>query len=210
MLASDDVDYIDPGAAYYQFTLMVTLRDPVAPRGLRARRRRGADARLADRGAEVSEDGKTITFTIREGVMFSPPVDREATAADVEYAIERALLPGVANGYVAAYLADVDGFDEALKEAQDNPTGGAPDISGITAPDDTTLEIKLDRHELARRDPGSVAADQRPGAGGVREGVRRREPVDLRGEPVATGPYMVENDSEPASSPATRRARRST
>ena len=52
--------------------------------------------------------------------------------------------------------------------------------AGITAPDDTTLVIKLDRADLGVVDAGAVAAGQRPGAGGVREGVRRREPVDLR------------------------------
>ena len=57
------------------------------------------------------------------------------------------LLPGVPNGFVQTYLAGVEGIDKAIKEAQANPTGGAPDISGITAPDDTTLVIKLDRHE---------------------------------------------------------------
>ena len=75
--------------------------------------------------------------------MYSPPVDRAATAEDVKYAIERSLLPGVPNGYAQTYLAGVEGIDEAIKEAQANPTGGAPDISGITAPDDTTLEVKL-------------------------------------------------------------------
>ena len=87
--------------------------------------------------------------------MFSPaPPDgdqswkpRAATAADVKYAIERALLPGVPNGYVQTYLSGVEGIDKAIKEAQADPTGGAPDISGITAPDDTTLVIKLDGHD---------------------------------------------------------------
>ena len=47
---------------------------------------------------------------------FAPPVDREITAADYEYAIERALLPGVANGY-AGYISDIVGFEDAQKEA---------------------------------------------------------------------------------------------
>ena len=98
---------------------------------------------LATEAPTIGDDGKTITYTIRDDVKFSPPVDREATAADVKYAIERSLLPGVPNGYVQTYLAGVEGIDEAVKAGQANPTGGAPDISGITAPDDTTLEIKL-------------------------------------------------------------------
>ena len=65
------------------------------------------------------------------------------TAADVKYAIERSLLPGVANGYAQTYFRGVVGFGDALEQAQAEPTGGAPDISGITTPDDTTLEIEL-------------------------------------------------------------------
>src|SRR5690606_23930450 len=90
---------------------------------------------LAEDKPEVSEDGKTITYTINQGIEYSPPVSREVTSADVKYAIERSLLPGVPNGFVQTYLAGVEGIDKAVKEAQDNPTGGAPEISGITTPD---------------------------------------------------------------------------
>ena len=90
------------------------------------------DARplLAASEPTVSDDGKTITYKLRDDVKFSPPVNRTATSADVKYAIERALLPGVANGYAQTYLKGIAGFDDALKQAQSDPTGGAPDISG--------------------------------------------------------------------------------
>ena len=91
----------------------------------------------------------TVTFRLREGVEFAPPVDREVTSADVKYAIERTVLPGVLNGYVANYASDIVGFEEAAKEAEDNPTGGAPDMEGITTPDDYTLQIELNEPEVA-------------------------------------------------------------
>nr|MBA2522291.1 hypothetical protein [Solirubrobacterales bacterium] len=136
VIAASDVDYIDPGAAYYQFTYMVTsaVHSPLvgwAPDDVEQ-----PTPLLAESEPEVSEDGKALTYTLRDDVMYSPPVDRAVTAADVEYAIERSLLPGVPNGYTQTYLSGVEGIDDAVKEAQDNPTGGAPDISGITAPDD--------------------------------------------------------------------------
>ncbi len=84
------------------------------------------------------------------------------------------------NGYVQTYLAGVEGIDEAVKAAQDDPTGGAPDISGITAPDDTTLEIKLTNTSSLGVIGALTLPVSRSGSGGVREGVRRREPVDLR------------------------------
>lgn len=50
------------------------------------------DGKLAGRLAdswETSNDGKTYTFTLKEGVMFHPPVSRELTAEDVVYSFER-------------------------------------------------------------------------------------------------------------------------
>ena len=193
VLAASDVDYIDPGATYYQFGYMVTAatQSPLvayAPADIDARPLLAADE------PTVSDDGKTITYTIRDDVKYSPPVDRTATAADVKYAIERTLLPGVANGYTQTYLSGVTGFDAAVKEAQDNPTGGAPDISGITAPDDTTLEIKLD-------DTSSVGVEgalSLPASAPVPEEYAKtydaENPSTYGEHQVATGPYMIEND----------------
>jgi peptide/nickel transport system substrate-binding protein len=195
VIAASDVDYIDPGAQYYQFSYMVSnaTQTPLvsyAPADTDHR------PLLADGEAEVSEDGQTITFTIRDDVEYSPPVNRAATAADVEYAIERSLLPGVPNGYVQTYLAGVEGMDEAVKAAQDNPTGGAPDISGITAVDDTTLEIKLtDTSSL-----GVIGALSLPVSAPVPEEYAKEfdaeNPSTYGEHQVATGPYMIENNAE--------------
>lgn len=193
VLASSDVDYMDPGAAYYQFTYMITnashrtlltwdpddTKEPT-PDG-------------AEDYPEVSEDGKTITFTIRDGMEFAPPVSREITAADYEYAIERGVLPGVANGY-AGYLADITGFADAQAEAADDPTGGAPDIEGVTAVDDKTLEIKLDK-------PSNYVVEQAlslPISAPVPEEYAKEfdaeNPSTYGDNVVFSGPYMVQND----------------
>lgn len=192
VIAASDVDYIDPGAQYYQFSYMVSAAtqsplvsyapDDTEPQPL-----------LAAEEPEVSEDGKTITYTIRDDVMFSPPVDRAATAADVEYAIERSLLPGVPNGYVQTYLAGVEGMDEAVKAAQKDPTGGAPDITGITATDDTTLEIKLTNTSSI----GVIGALSLPVSAPVPEEYAKEydaeNPSTYGENQVTTGPYMIEN-----------------
>lgn len=196
VLASDDIDFMDPGAAYYQFTYMVTSASHRALLSWQPDDIEEPTPDLAEAEPEISEDGLSITFTIREGVMFSPPVDREVTAADVEYAIERGLLPGVANGYIPTYLADVVGFDEASKEAEDNPTAGAPDIEGITATDDRTLEIELERNTAAT----VVQALSLPISAPVPEEYAEEfdaENPSIYGQYVAfTGPYMVENDPD--------------
>ena len=126
MLASDDIDYMDPGAAYYQFTYMVTSAGHRALVGWDPDDIEEPTPDLAEEEPEISEDEQTITYTIREGVRYSPPVDREVTAADVEYAIERALLPGVANGYVGVYLADVVGFERGAEGGRGQPDRRRP------------------------------------------------------------------------------------
>jgi peptide/nickel transport system substrate-binding protein len=141
VISSGDVDYIDPGAAYYQYSYMIdyALDRPLLSWPPDETQRPQPD--LAE-SEDLSSDGKTLTFKLKSGIKYSPPVNREVTSADVKYAIERALLPGVANGYVAAYLGDLEGFKEAEAAAKTNPTQ-APDISGIETPDDGTIVFHL-------------------------------------------------------------------
>jgi peptide/nickel transport system substrate-binding protein len=143
----------------------------------------------------VSADGKTITYKLRDDVKFSPPVNRTVTAADVKYAIERALLPGVANGYIQTYLKGVVGFGEAAKQALDDPTGGAPDIKGITTPDDTTLQIKLTDTSSV----GVIGALSLPVSAPVPEEYAKEfdaeNPSTYGEHQVSSGPYMIDNNS---------------
>jgi len=192
VIAASDVDYIDPGAQYYQFSYMVSSATQsqlvgYAPGDI------DAQPVLAAEEPVVSDDGKTITYTIRDDVKFSPPVNRTVKAADVEYAIERSVLPGVPNGYVQTYLAGVEGMAKAVKEAQDNPTGGAPDITGITATDDTTLEIKLTNTTSI----GVIGALSLPVSAPVPEEYAKKfdaeNPSTYGENQVATGPYMIES-----------------
>ena len=191
VVASSDVDYIDPGAAYYQFTFMVTTATQRALYSFGPDDAVDAVPDLATKAADVSSDGKTVTVKIRSDVKFSPPVDRAATSADVKYAIERAFLPTVANGYAGAYFGDIIG----VKEFQD---GKANEISGIDTPDDTTIVFNLNR-----------------GTGGVVAGALAlpisapvpkeyaakfdaKNPSTYGVNQVATGPYMIEADSKGA------------
>ena len=91
---------------------------------------------LASEAPTVSDDGKTITYKLRDDVMFSPPagwgpeLEARRTAADVKYAIERSLLPGVAERLRAELPSGVVGMPEAIKAAQDNPTAALPTSAG--------------------------------------------------------------------------------
>ena len=195
VLASGDVDYMDPGASYYQFAYMIM--DAMHRKLLTWA---PADNELptpdgAAEAPEISDDDQSLTFTIREGMMFSPPVDREITAADYEYAIERAVLPGVANGY-AGYLSDIVGFEKAQKEAADNPTGGAPDIEGVTATDDLTLEIELDRPTAYTVGQALSLPISAPVPEEYAKEFDAENPSTYGDHVVASGPYMIENNAE--------------
>jgi peptide/nickel transport system substrate-binding protein len=194
VIAASDVDYIDPGAQYYQFSYMVSAATQSGLVGWAPEDVEQPTPLLAEEAPEVSPDGKTITYHLRSDVRFSPPVNRAVTSADVKYGIERALLPGVANGYAQTYLNGIVGFAEALKQAQDDPTGGAPDIKGIATPDDATLEIKLTNTTSV----GVIGALSLPVGGPVPEEYAKEfdaENPSIYGDhQVASGPYMIEND----------------
>src|SRR3954447_131591 len=192
VLAEGDIDYMDPGAAYYQFTYQM---DEATQRGLLGWQ--PADVQpspdLADGPPDVSSDDKTITFHLRSGVKFSPPVNREVTSKDVKYAIERSLMPGVANGYTATYLGSLEGLKEAQAAVKKDPTV-APDISGITTPDDQTIVFKLTQPESAI----VIQLLSLPVSAPVPEEYAKKmdaeTPSSYGQNVVFTGPYMVQND----------------
>lgn len=82
---------------------------------------------------EISTDGKVYTFTLRPGLTFHN--GRRLTATDVLYAWHRSLSPNL-NSAGRAFLASVAGVDEYVE-------GKASSISGLSAPDDRTVEIRL-------------------------------------------------------------------
>jgi peptide/nickel transport system substrate-binding protein len=192
VIAAGDVDYIDPGAMYYQFSYLVgyAIHRPLyswQPADVEQ-----ASPDLAEGEAEISDDDQTITITIRDGVEFGPPVEREVTTADVKYAIERGLLPGVANGYIEAYMGDLEGFEEAQKAAAN--AKAAPDIKGIETPDDRTIVFNLDKPTAST----FVQSLSLPLTAPVPEEYAKEfdavAPSEYGMNQVATGPYMIEND----------------
>jgi peptide/nickel transport system substrate-binding protein len=193
VLASGDVDYIDPGAAYYQYSYQIDFATQRPLFSWPPPEVRTPQPDFAAEEPEISDDGKSVTITVRDDVRFSPPVDRVATSADVKYAIERGLLAGVPNGYVQSYMGDLEGFDEALEATEERKTV-APDIEGIETPDDTTIEFTLDRPVAA----SFVQALSLPLSAPVPEEYAKEfdaESPSTYGEhQVATGPYMIEND----------------
>jgi peptide/nickel transport system substrate-binding protein len=190
-----DVDYIDPGAAYYQPSYIIDFPVFRTIMGWPPDQTGDPAPDLADGQPKISDDFKTVTFKIKKGIKYSPPVNREIKSADFKYAIERGLLPGVATGYIRPYLEDLLGFDQAEATAAKNPTV-APNIPGITTPDDQTLVLKLDKPTAAV----VVQSLSLPIGSPVPEEYAKKfdaESPSAYGEHVvSTGPYMIENDDQ--------------
>jgi peptide/nickel transport system substrate-binding protein/oligopeptide transport system substrate-binding protein len=82
---------------------------------------------------EVSEDGLTWTFYLREGLKWSDGTD--LNAHDFEYSWKRMCDPEVAAPYAETVLSMVEGFEEAA--------AGDLDALAVTAVDDLTFEVQL-------------------------------------------------------------------
>ena len=84
---------------------------------------------------EISADGLTYTFTLKDGVMFGPPLSRPITSDDVLFAFERIATPSVVAQY-GFYYSVIEGLDAFA-------AGEADTISGIETPDDKTIIFTL-------------------------------------------------------------------
>jgi peptide/nickel transport system substrate-binding protein len=187
-LWAGDVDSLDPGGTYYTPGYVVARATQRTLMGYRPGDAAAPVPDLAAAPPEVSGDGKTVTVRIRDGVRFSPPVDRKVTSRDVKYGIERGFFRTVANGYVGSYFADLVG-------ARPGATPGRT-IAGIETPDAHTVVFRL-RRSTGRLLAGALTmplAAPVPREYALR--YDRRRPSAYAAHQVATGPYMVQADAE--------------
>jgi peptide/nickel transport system substrate-binding protein len=186
VLTSQDISSLDPGVTYQSLDLNLlaaTVRTlyayaPTAPAEL------APD--LAAGPPQISDDGKTLTVSIRRGVRFAPPVNREITARDVKYAIERGFNPNVANAYASTYYGDVVGADKA---------SGGP-IAGIETPDDFTLVFRLTRPTASLLVQSTVLPLSAPVPAEFAKPLDAKAPSQYGSHLVASGPYMIPGDSD--------------
>jgi len=197
VLASGDVDSLDPGALQNQFGFMVSF---ATQRTLFA----ASDTTpgefvpdLAAGPAKVDPKRGTIDIRIKPDVRYSPPVSRPVVARDVEYSIERGLLPGVANGSLEAYLGSLRGFARAKRDAVADPRR-APDIAGVTALGSDLLRLRFE----GVVPPLAVEALSLSFSSPVPPEYARQFDAEIPStyarHVVSTGPYMVPNDEEGA------------
>jgi len=182
-----DVDNIDPGITYYQYGFPVAYATQRPLYSFKPDDAKNPEPDLAEGPPDISGDGKTVTVKIRKGVKFSPPVSREVTSADVKYALERGFKKEVAGPYVGAYLGDVIGV-----KAYQN--GKAKEITGITTPDDQTIEFKLSRPRGAILSGALALPASAPVPKEYAQKFDQETPTKYGQNQVASGPYMIENN----------------
>lgn len=84
---------------------------------------------------DISPDGRTYTFHLRDGVTFHN--GKAVTASDFKYSIERAADPQTHSPVTEAYLGDIVGVKEKLR-------GEADEVAGVEVVDEKTLHITID------------------------------------------------------------------
>jgi len=136
---------------------------------------------IATEVPEPSADGLTYTFTLKDGITFGPPVNREVTSQDIKYSFERIGTPSVAAQY-AFYYTVIEGFTEFSE-------GKADTISGITTPDDKTITFTLNQPT-----GDFLYRVSMPATAPIPEEVAKchTQAAEYGRYIVTTGPYMIE------------------
>ncbi len=128
----------------------------------------------------VSDDGKTYTFTLRDGIKFSN--GDEVTAEDFKWSIERAANPDTGSYNADVYLGDIIGIKEVIESS-----GAVQEVSGVTVIDKKTLEIKIDAPKTY-----FLAKLTYPTAFVLSKKYVESQGEDWIDSPVGTGPFILQ------------------
>jgi peptide/nickel transport system substrate-binding protein len=184
VLDETDFEHLDPGDSYYALDYGVVFATQ-RPLYSNKPNTTSPSPDMASAPPEVSANNETVTVHLKEGIHFSPPVNREVTSEDVAYAIERGANPNVANPYLQSYFEAVEGVPKA--------TGGP--IKGIETPNKHEIVFHLDEPK------GQLVADALvlPLSAAVpkeyTEKFDKNKPSNYADYQVATGPYMLKNNA---------------
>ena len=129
------------------------------------------------KSVDVSQDGKTYTFVLRDNATFHD--GRKVTADDVKWSIERAASKQTASPTALTYLGDIVGMPQYF-------AGSAQSISGITVVDSSTIRFQIDAPKpyfLAKLSyPTAFVLDRKQVEANPRQWTR---------SPNGTGPYRL-------------------
>ena len=139
---------------------------------------------------EVSSDGLTWTFRLRQGLRYAPPLaDVEVTAPDFIRSFHRLLAPAYAEDYFPSLFTDIVG-------AAEYRAGESSTIAGFESPDLHTLVIRLTEPagDLAARlaTPVAIPVPPSPRDPNALNGAADGHDQDYGRFFVSSGPYMIE------------------
>jgi len=146
---------------------------------------------LAAGDPQISSDGLTWTIPIKTGIKYSPPLQNtEVTAQDFIRAMDREACSNCSVGGYPFYYQAIQGFS-------DFSSGKAKTISGLSAPDDHTLVIKLTQPtgDLGWR-LAMPASAPIPPFNNQPLGVAQGHTKDYGRFLVGTGPYMFQGTDQ--------------
>jgi peptide/nickel transport system substrate-binding protein len=185
------VDSLDPGYWYYQSDY--ENLGQTTQRWLYGWKPTDTKPRpdLATGLPQASNGDKTLTIKIRPGIHYSAPLQSQTVkAADIKYAMERCFLPQVGNGYANAYYGEIQGVSAF--------TGGkAKEISGIQAPNATTLVLKLTKPQGVLSNANALGLPcTAPVPKDYAQKYDKGKTSTYGDHQVFTGPYMITNDGK--------------
>ena len=141
---------------------------------------------IAQSMPQVSSDGLTYTFQIKQGVKFGPPLNRQVTSKDIEYAFRRIDTKALVAQYGFYYDGTIQGMD--------GPQAKMPaDISGIDSSNPSTIVFHLQKptgdllYRLAM--PATSPFPEEVAKCFTKAG-------DYGRDVIATGPYMIKGEDK--------------
>jgi peptide/nickel transport system substrate-binding protein len=172
-------DYLDP-ALSYTVAGWQALADTNLPL-LTYKRAKGEEGAtlipaLAEAMPEVSDDGKTYTLTLREGLKYSDGTP--VKASDFEHTIKRVI--NLESGGSSFYTGNIVGADKYQEDGK-----AKADISGITS-DEATRKITIKINEASGQFPFILAMD----FAGLVPGDTPFE-NQTKSPPVGVGPFKI-------------------
>lgn len=195
--SSEDFIHFDPGEAYFALDYSIVYATQRTLFWYLPNSESTVSPNLATEiptvaNGGITDGGKTVTVHIRQGVYFSPPVNREVTSADVAYALERASNPNVENPYFGGYFGAAS--PTPLVGTTSSSYKGGP-IPGIQTPNKFTIVFHMTK-------PGAsflIQALSMPVSAPVPQSFAA--PLDKQSPTtygtkyiVSTGPYMIKSN----------------
>jgi peptide/nickel transport system substrate-binding protein len=188
VISAEAWEHLDPAASYFQIDYLVvyatqtplymfTPTSPTKPVPL-----------LASGAPIVSDGGRTITIHIKPDWKFGPPVNRDITSKDVEFAFERMYNSNTQNGYVTGYFP-IQGATVGV--------GNRP-IPGISTPNSTTIVFHLTKPFAGTMIPALTLPGTSVVPYGYTDKADKSSPSTWDSNPtsqVFTGPYMIKSFS---------------